>query len=125
MHQTWEGMADSEGVCKCYSIGLRKRPKYDQQILLPYSIYQTATRLLSILLKDKDAILERWADNFDNVLNRQPATNVNAINSLSIRNTIFHFDKLVSDLDIHADTPEIVRIRNLFIRHLIMLSMEI
>ena len=118
-------MADSEGVCKCYSIGLRKPPKYDQQILLQYSIYQTATRLLCILLKDEDAILERWADNFDNVLNRQPATNVNAINSLSIRNTIFNFDKLVSDLDIHADTAEIVRIRNLFIRHLVMLSMEI
>ena len=32
-----------------------------------------------------------------------------------IRNTVFNFNKLVSDLDIHANTPEIVKAPNLFI----------
>ena len=36
----------------------------------------------STLLTDKDAILERWAEHFNNVLNRQSSVNDNAINRM-------------------------------------------
>ena len=45
-----------------------------------------------------------------------------------IKNMIFNFNKLVSDLDIHANTPlirEIVKILNLYTRQPVMLSLEI
>ena len=45
-----------------------------------------ATRLLSAdgstLLTDKDAILKRWAEHFNSVLNRPSSVNDNAINRL-------------------------------------------
>ena len=44
--------------------------------------YSGATPQLSTLLTDKDAILKRWTEHFNSVLNRQSSVNDNTINRL-------------------------------------------
>ena len=54
-------------------------------------------------------------------------------NNKPIRHTIFNFNKIVSDLDIHANTPSsydlpynyFVKILNLYTRQPVMLSLQI
>ena len=79
-HQTWEGVIGPEGVGK----DMKKFHDALKTIYGPKS--SGATTLLSAdgntLLTDKEAILERWAEHFNSVLNRPSSINEDAIDRL-------------------------------------------
>ena len=88
-YQTWVGVIGTEGIGKCNSNGLLLLKKCAEHDVLK-TVYgpqsSGTTPLLSAdgtsLLTDKDAILKRWTEHFDSVLNRPSSINDDAINRL-------------------------------------------
>ena len=56
--------------------------KFHDELKTIYGVTTLLSADVSTLLTDKEAILKRWAEHFDSVLNRPPSINEDAIDRL-------------------------------------------